>query len=482
MVQIFKKITALVGICFLGATSIFAQEQKIWSLKACVEQALSKNITIQQQTLSTQSTKADYFQSKMALLPTLNGNVSNNWQTGFAINPATNIAKEGVAFRTNSFGLNSSMPLFNGFQNVNNVRLQQSNMMASQKDLEQTKNNITLNVCNAYLRVLQNIELMSSAKARVASSMAQAERQKRLYELGSSNKSKYLQLRAQLSSEELVAVNAENAVMQAYLELWLLIEIKPDLSNVVEIPNTADLNIEDEPKTIDALFDEFSKQSPDVLAAEQRVRSSEIQHMMAQGGRSPRLSLSGSLSSFYSTQSQTGVGDMQYKNTLIGVGEYNSTPIPVYTVTPTGYSSYQVTSFNDQFNRNLGSNIGLNLSVPVFNGWSVNTNIQKTRISYQNNKLSEKLVKNNLYRSIAQSYVDFKSAYKKFAANQENLDANKEAFDVADKQFELGGMSMADYLNTKNSYIRAQADYTQAKYELVFRRKVLDFYSGKSLY
>ena len=87
-----------------------------------------------------------------------------------------------------------------------------------------------------------------------------------------------------------------------------------------------------------------------------------------------------------------------------------------------------------------------------------------------------------MYRSIAQSYVDFKSAYKKFEANKENADANKDAFEVADKQFELGAMNMADYLNTKNSYIRAQADYTQAKYELVFRRKVMDFYLGKPLY
>jgi outer membrane protein len=173
---------------------------------------------------------------------------------------------------------------------------------------------------------------------------------------------------------------------------------------------------------------------------------------------------------------------MNYQTTQIGAGDYNGTVIPVYSLVPNGYSSYETTPFGDQFNRNLGSNIGLNLSIPVFNGWSVNTNVQKSRIGVQSNKLNEKLTKNNLYRSISQSYVDFKSAFKRYEANKENLEANKEAFDMAEKQFELGGMNLADYLNSKNGYIRAESDFTQAKYELVFRRKVLDFYLGKPLY
>lgn len=482
MVQIFKKNTMLLAFCFLGSPALFAQEPGTWTLKACVEQALSKNITVQQQNLSTLSSKADVFQSKMALLPNLNGNVSNNWQTGFAINPATNLAKEGVAFRTNSFGISSSMPLFNGFQNINNVRLQQERYKASEKDLEQTKNTITLNVCNAYLRVLQSIELLNSSLARIEATKAQVERQKKMFELGSSNKSRYLQLKAQLSNEELVAVNAQNALSQAYLDLWLLIEVKPEPNYKIEVPNFDAQSVQDEPKSIDAIYEDFSKLSPDVQAAEFRSRSSEISYHMARGGRSPRLTLSGNLNSFYTTQSQTGIGALNYQTSQIGLGDYNGTPIPVYTLMPTGYSSYEVTAFQTQFNRNLGSSIGLNLGIPVFNGWSVNTNIEKAKIGLQSNKLNEKLTKNNLYRSVAQSYVDFKSAFKKYEATKESLEANKEAFDVSEKQFELGGLNLADYLNSKNGYIRAEADFTQAKYELIFRRKVLDFYLGKPLY
>ncbi|MDP1728155.1 MAG: TolC family protein [Bacteroidota bacterium] len=480
-VQILKKNTALLTISFFSTWALHAQTSNGWTLQACVEQALSKNISIQQQQLTTRSMKADFLQSKMAALPSINANGTNNWQTGFAINPSTNAAQKGISFRTNSFGISGSMPLFNGFQTVNNMRLQQSNAKASEKDLEQTKNTITLNVCNTYLRVLQSIELKNVALARTAATRAQVERQKKMYELGSSNKSRYLQLKAQLASEELLYVNADNTLMQAYLELWLLIEIKPDTAYRVFMPDTKDLIIEDEPRSIDVIFDEFSKRSPDVVAAEQRKQGSQIQHRMALGGRSPRLTLSGNVSSFYTTQSTTGVGAVSYTQVPIGAGLYNGEVINVYTGIPT-YPSYKTTSFGDQFDRNLGTSIGLNLSVPIFNGWNVNNNIQKSSINQESSRLNEKLTRNNLYRSIAQSYVDFKSAYKKFDANKENIDANKEAFDVADKQFELGAMNMADYLNTKNSYIRAEADYTQAKYELLFRRKVLDFYLGKSLY
>lgn len=465
----------------LFTVSGIAQEAKVWTLQECIEQAFSKNISIQQQQLQTLSAKADYFQSKMALLPNLNSNLTNNWQTGFAINPATNLAQKGVAFRTNSFGISSSVPLFNGFQNTNNVRLTQTNAKASEQDLLQIKNNIALNVSAAYLRVLQNIELVNSAKARIEATRSQVERQKKMFELGSSNKSRYLQLKAQLAGEELALINAENTLMQAYLELWLLIEVKPYENQTIAKIETAALKIEDEPKSIDLIFSEFVENSPDVKAAGLRTKASEIQHAIAKGGRSPRLTLNASANSFFTTQSQTGFGDTTLRLIPSGFADNGGTFLPVYTPI-SSYKEFKTTPFNDQFDRNLGTNVGLNLSIPIFNGWSVNTNIEKAKLSAQNAKLQDKQVRNNLYRNIAQAYVDFKSAYKRFESNKENLEANKEAFDVADKQFELGAMNLADYLNTKNSYIRAEADFTQAKYELVFRRKTLDFYIGKPLF
>ena len=119
--------------------------------------------------------------------------------------------------------------------------------------------------------------------------------------------------------------------------------------------------------------------------------------------------------------------------------------------------------------------------MPVFNGWQANTSIQKSRINEYSAHLNEKQVQNDLFKTITQAHQDFKAAQKKFSASENSLDASKESFAVAENQFNLGAISTTDYLNIKNEYLKAQASYVQAKYELVFRRKVLDFYLGKPL-
>ena len=141
----------------------------------------------------------------------------------------------------------------------------------------------------------------------------------------------------------------------------------------------------------------------------------------------------------------------------------------------------EITPFSDQFNKNFGTSLGFTLSVPVFNGWSVNSTIQKSTIQMEIAKLTEKQTQQNLFKSINSSYLNFKNAQLRHAAAIQSLEANKEAVDISEKQYELGGLSLTDYLASKNSYIKAQTDYLQAKYELVFRKKVLDFYSGKPL-
>lgn len=482
--QISKK-TGVFHILMLGAlVNTMAQSGKTYSLQECIEQALATNITVQQQNLMKESTQADYLQSRMAALPNLNASLSNSWQTGFAINPESNAAQNNQSFRTNSVGANSSVVLFNGFQTSNTIRLQQSNLKATSQDLETTKNNIMLNISNAYLNVLLNIELKNAAMARVEASKAQVERQKKMYELGSVNKSRYLQLKAQISAEELNLTNAQNSVTQAYLELWLLMNIQPNTENA--IAPMKDLTALTDKMGAEALkpeqiFEEFTQKSPEIKAASYRIRSSELQRFVAMGGRSPRLSLSAGLNSFYTTQSLQPIGSPVLTNRTLGYWDNNGTLIPVFTAFPS-YSGYETTPFKTQFDRNLGTNLSLNLSVPVFNGWSVNTNIQKARINHENAKLNDKQTRQTVFRNISQAHTSMLAARKRFESNEANYAANKEAFELAEKQFELGALNMADYLNTKNSFIRAEAEFTQARYELIFRRKVLDFYIGNPLY
>lgn len=477
-----KKVKYIWILILIGAITKNARAQKTYTLQECVDLALQNNLQTKQQGLQTESAKADVMQSKMAALPNLNAQGTNNWQTGFNINPSTNTPEENVSFRTNSVGASASMPVFNGFQTTNTQRLRQSDYTASKHDLENTRNNLKLNVANSYLRVMQQTEVVEAAKAQIEATRNQLERQQRLYDLGGVNKSKLLQVKAQLSSEELTYITQQNLLQSSYLDLWQLIDITPDTANKIARLNIEKVLIEDEVKTPLAIYNDFEKQSPDILAAKQRLRSAHLQNYIANGGRSIRLSLNASLSSFYTTLGTKLTGFTTINNPQIGYYLDGASRVPVYSLGQQSFpTGTETTTFSEQFSKNFGTSIGFTLSVPIFNNWSVNTNIQKANIQMETAKLTEKQTQQNLFKNVNTAYLNFKNAQQRYTAAQKTYDANKEALDISEKQFELGGLSTADYLASKNSFQKAESDFLQAKYELVFRKKVLDFYNGKPL-
>lgn len=459
--------------------SFSAWAQKYYSLEECVNQAFKSNISVKQRELNMQSAEADKLRSKLNLLPSLNAQATHNYNIGFAINPVTNTAERDVTFRSNNFGLNSSLTLFNGFQNQNTIRQQSANVRASSHDVNATKNNIALSVSNAYMQVLMNSEILESRKLQIQSTAEQLKRQEKLYELGGVNKVKLLQLRAQYANEESQLVSAQAQLDQSYLTLWQLLNMVPDTNNRIVKPDSSIMtNIADEAKTADNIYKDFLNKSPEVQAAKERAEASRIAENIAFGGRSPRLTLSAGVNSFYTTQSVRPSGTSSTTMVPIGV-DINGNPVysPVTT-----YSSTTVVPFSEQFDKSLGKNIGFTLSVPIFNGWSVNNQVQKARINRVSSDLTQKQTELDLYKNINQAYLDFKSTQKRFEANVNNYDANKESLALAEAQFNLGALNTSDYIVTKNQYLQAETTLLQSKYELLFRRKVLDFYLGKPLY
>ncbi|MEI6507676.1 MAG: TolC family protein [Bacteroidota bacterium] len=454
--------------------------QKYLSLQECVDVAIKNNISVKQREAGKESVKADLLQSKMSVLPNINGQATNNFNTGFAINPATNTAEQNLTFRNNTMGISANMILFNGFQQSNNIRLQQSNIKASEQDVESTKNTIRLTVANAYLQVLMNTELDERNHLQAGFTREQIVKQQKLYDLGAANKVKLLQLKAQVANEELVIVTGKNALEQSYLTLWQLMNLEPDTSVRIIKPEININKIENEPRTSTEIYNDYLSQSPEVKAAQQRVRSAELTKYVSTGGRSPRIMMNASLSSLYSTQSQQPTSISSLNNYSKGYVDKNNNPLDINAVMPT--YNYEVTPFSTQFDRNLGKAVGFTMSVPIFNAWQVNTNIQKSKINEYSAHLTEKQAQNDLYKNISQAHQDFRAAQKKYEATQNSFDANKESYQLSESQFTLGAINTTDYLNIKNEYLKAQSSYVQAKYELVFRRKVLDFYLGKSLY
>jgi outer membrane protein len=457
------------------------QAQRNYTLQECIDQAFKNNITIKQRELSQRSVEADQLQSKLNLLPTVNGQVTNNYNIGFAINPVTNTTQNNATFRSNNFVISSQVTLFNGFQNINTVKQQRANTKATDADLLATKNTIALQVSNAYMQVLMNSEIAAAREIQIQSTAEQLKRQEKLYELGGVNRVKLLQLKAQYANEESQLITAQTQLDQSYLTLWQLMNIAPDPKSNVQKPDSSVANnIPNEIESADAIYNSFLEKSPEVQAAKNRAEAARISHRIAQGGYSPRLTVGASISSFYSTQTQQGVGPTT--QFLVPIGQdINGNPSPYFTPY-TIYNSSEVVPFGEQFDRNLGKNVGFTLSIPIFNGYQVNTGVQKARINQMSSELSQKQTELDLYKNVNQAYLDFKSSQKRYESNQNNYAANKEAMTVAESQFNLGALSTADFIVTKSQFLQAETNMVQAKYELLFRRKVLDFYLGKGLF
>lgn len=476
--SIRKYINAGIFLLLCGNSSLL-HAQQYWTLQQCIDQALKNNLTVKQRELTLRSNKADHFQSRMNLLPSVNGQVTNNINTGFSINPVTNQTLSDATFRSNNFVLSASMTLFNGFQNTNNVRLQESNVRATEKDVAATKNNIALAVANAFMGVLLNDEIVKARQFQIESTKEQLARQQKLFELGSSNKVRVLQLKAQVANEELQLVTAQNQLQQSYLTLWQTLNINPDTSNKVLKPASADLKIEDESMNADQIYATFKEKSPEISAAKQRLRSAQLSEYMAKGGRSPRLTASAGINSFYSTQSLRAAGSPTLQQSIIGVDGSGNL---IYSIPFNRYNETEVVPFNTQFDRNLGKSIGLSLSLPIFNGWQVNNSIQKARINQEIASLNQQQTDLDVYKNVNQAYLDFKSAQKQYESSLLSYEANKEAFDLANSQLNLGAINTNDYITSRNQFLSAETTLLQAKYQLLFRRKVLDFYLGKPLY
>jgi outer membrane protein len=459
-------------LIFLFAYGVNAQ--KIWSLQDCVDYALANNIQIKQQELSVQIAKINLLQSKVGLLPDLNGNISHSYNFGQTVDMYTNqFATDKV--QSDNFYLSSSVTLFNGFQLLNTVKQNKVELEAGKFDADKMRNDISLNIATAYLQILYNIELLDNAQSQTAVTNLQVQRTEKLVDAGSAAKGVLLTLQAQQATEELSVVNAQNQLDLSYLTLVQLLDIQSADSFEIEKPL---LDVSALSATIlnpESVYGIAVGIQPEIKSSEPKLKSSEIGLSIAHGMRSPSLSLRGSYGTGYSGAS-TRLKDITYGYSPSG---YTSSGDTVFSIVPT--ATYENTPFKDQINKNKNKSISFNLTVPIFNGWRTNTAISKAKIAMLNAEYTLAVSKNTLYKTIQQAYADATASMNKYTASQKSVDAYKEAFKYAEQKFDVGLSNTLDYNDAKNKYAKAQSELLQAKYEYVFRMKVLDFYLGKPI-
>ncbi|HXU28724.1 MAG TPA: TolC family protein [Bacteroidia bacterium] len=471
MKQVFLFISVLSFLFLKG------QAQKEWTFKECVEQALKNNISLNQADLSNQQNLINVKQAKANLIPTLNLSDGQGLNFGRTVDPFTNqFVNQNI--NTNNIAATTSVTIFSGMQNINTVRQSKLNYDAGNLDVAKMKNDIALNVAVAYLQVLFAYEQFEIAKKQLESTQEQLHKTELFLKVGKMTETNLLQIQSQLSSDKLTVTNAENQLSISKLTLMQLMEIP--INKEFEIQKPSNEVLATVYPNIEEIYGTALENQPQVKSSQIKTMSSLVGYQVAKGGLMPKLFLAGSLKSGYSSArklttysqviQQQNIGYLQSNPSEAVVG-FIPTTVPVNADYPAG----------KQFVDNFGQSISINLTVPIFNNLSVKSNMDKAKLNIENAKFNENAVKNQLRKAVEQAYIDVVSANKKYIASQEQVESEERTYFTLQKQFDVGLANAIDYVIEKNNYAKAILGLVQAKYDYIFKMKVLDFYQGKDL-
>ncbi len=428
---------------FVGIALTNYSQAQVWSLEKCVTYAMENNLTIKQTKLSVDLAEVDKSDANYSRLPSLNGQASNTHTYGRAINPLTN---SYVPQDVNSINLNanSNVTIFNGLQRLNNYKSSVLTVEAEKKNLEKTKNDIALNIINAYLNVLYNQELLVVAKEQLEVTKLQLDRAQKNAAVGNATEGDVLNIKSQVANDELNVTNAQNSLDIAKLDLIQFLDRDPVEAFEVEKPQNIEQYITvSAPANMKEVYENAATNLPDIKLLDYRYKAAQRSLAAAKGALYPRLSAGAGLSS--------------------------------------DYADLNPTSFNNQMKNNFGQFYQFSLSIPVFNGFSARNNVKRANLQLQNAEINKKNAELTLSKNIQQAIADLRAAQKKYESTYRSNQSLKEAFVYSQKRFDVGLINAIDYNLAKTNLARSEADLIQAKYDLLFRAKLLDFYNGKAL-
>lgn len=479
-----KKCFTIILIALAGTG--FAQEAgKVWTLKECVEYALANNLDVQRSVYGVEGAEIDYSQSKWAMAPSLNASTSYGFNWGRSINPVTN---QFTTREINSLSPNASsnITLFNGLRIQNTIKQTSKNLDASEADLEKAKNDVILSVINLYITVVFNKELLENATYQLSSSQQQLERTRKQVAAGSLPKSDELNLDAQVATNELNVINRENALALSLLQLKQGLQIPASQDFDIEVPaiEVQDLILENSREQI---YDMARQSLPEVRSARYRVESNNYALKAAKGNLYPRLSLGGSINSNYSSANDearfTQEGTIVTTGVPIGLVNVGGTD---YTVTSdiTRPNIVQISDgygYRDQLQDNIFRSAGFTLSVPILNGLQTRAGIRRQTINRQLAEITLKQTENTLRQNVETAYNDAFAASKTYSSSQKQVQAREEAFRMTKQRFEIGAANFVEYQVSENDLFQAKSDLARAKYDFIFKKRLLDFYQGKTI-
>jgi outer membrane protein len=450
------------------------------TLPQCIEIAQQNNITVRQGQLTLANSDLQLRQSRLNLLPTTSFQANQGVNGGRSINPQSNEFVQQTII-SGSYQLNASATLYNGMVLRNTVKQNELSLQASQVELNATRNNVSLTVAQNYLNVLTGTEQLAVAQAQAAITRAQLDRTQRLVNAGSAPEANLFELRATLAGNELDIVTAQNTLDLARVGLLQAMNVPINQAFDVEPINVPDPGLDPYTTTVQQIFDIAATNLPEVKGADLRVKSASLGVQVAKGGLYPTLSLNGNLSTVYSSaanRQQVLNGTTQQQITGF-ITDPSGNQIPVYSSIP-GFDIANV-NYTTQLSNNFNQSVSLFLRVPIFQGNLSRNRITTARIQQQNAELTALNTRLTLRQQIETAYTTMRAAANRYRATQVQVVSLERAFQVAESRLNAGSINATDYSVAKSNLDRSRASLIQAKYDYVFRTKILDYYQNKPL-
>lgn len=477
MQHLSKTFFALLAL--LLVTPTFAQDT--WSLERCIEYAQDNNITVKQAQANVRTALLSERQAKASRLPNVNASSNVGEQFGRTIDPTTNQFST-VATSFNSLQLNAGITIFSGGLINHSIKQASWDLKAADADAAQLENNLALQISTAYLNILMGEEQSENAQKRITQAQQQLNATLKLIEAGTLPQADQYNILAQVAQAEQAAVQARNSVELAYLSLKQLLQLEPDFDLQIERPSfpiPTDAN--PDALTLLPVYETAMGTQPNFRAADYRVKSAQEGISIAKSGYYPTISAFANLSSSYSSQAR------DFNNPIIGAPVLGTPTLVNIGGQDVPVSFYDVPlffpkqSYFDQIDQNFGQGIGASIQVPIYQNGRTRLSVERARLGVLTAQMQQIQTQQTLKNDIQTAIANARAARLTLEAAQKTFDATEIAYQNTVKRHELGTLNTLDLTTARNNRDISETDLVVAKYDYVFRLKILDFYLGKPL-
>jgi outer membrane protein len=441
-----KKVLFVIGMM----SAITAYGQKQWTLQDCIDYALTNNITLKKSQLQHQSATEDLKGAKAALLPSLSA--STNQSLGYqpwkdsGVSTVTNGMVNTKVDKTSyngSYSINGQWTVWNGGRNTNTVKLDQLAEQEAELSMQETANNIQERIAQIYAQILYLDENVKVSKQMLETSQKNEERGKEMVNVGKMSKADLAQLTTQRANDEYSIVESQSQLLNYKLQLKQLLEITDETEFDVAIPEISDERILAEIPSLQRVYEQALLTRPEIERSQLAVKSSDVSLSIAKAGWMPNINLQGGVTT--STNSLSSIG------------------------------------WGSQIKNNVNTSLGLGVSVPITDGRSTKTAVNKAKIQQLQAQLDLQDQQKTLYSNIQQYWLNATTNQQKYKAASISVESAKQSYELLSEQFRLGLKNIVELMTGKDNLLNAQQNQLQSKYQTIYNKQMLDFYQGKTI-